>query len=283
MKLSVTFISLLLCNSCLFAQESAKKIQVKISKVEIVNGKEVRFDTSYTTTNLTELESRQGLDMLPNTPGMTRIVSKIIQNSDSIVLSDEITDEFEVRDIGSGNEKQKIMTLQINDNLSEQQISQLRLNLHDIQIPGDTMMGKTIMIKKIGKCDASPEEIKNAKIDYYITVNAKTQLFELTPTESAQFAKQGITSENNLLFAKEVVVSPNPSSGKFNLRFELKNTGPLTIEILSEKGEAVYLEKLPEFNGVYNKDINTSNFSKGIHLIRITQGSNSCVKKLVVN
>ena len=75
---------------------------------------------------------------------------------------------------------------------------------------------------------------------------------------------------------------PNPNTGKFNLSFSLPEKGDADITIMNTEGKVVYTEKLPAFSGSYDKEIDISKQAKGIYFVKVEQGKNSQVKKIVL-
>ena len=77
-------------------------------------------------------------------------------------------------------------------------------------------------------------------------------------------------------------VYPNPSNGNFTLNFTVNKIDNYTIEIHNVVGQIVYKEFLGNFSGTYSKQINVSNFGKGIYMLSLINSKNQGVKKIVV-
>jgi PKD repeat protein/photosystem II stability/assembly factor-like uncharacterized protein len=88
---------------------------------------------------------------------------------------------------------------------------------------------------------------------------------------------------NELYEGFKVDVFPNPSKGEFTTSFNLKYNDSYTIKIISELGQIVYEEALPNFSGAYSKKMNLSTFGTGVYLYRISNSKNQTVKQVVVN
>ena len=106
---------------------------------------------------------------------------------------------------------------------------------------------------------------------------------ELSPAEAqALSAKTGhaikATSDLDL---RGLVLSPNPSTGKFQMGFDLPARGTTTIEVMDMNGTVVYNEQLRDFQGHYVKDFDISNEAKGIYVMRIVQNGKSFTRKIV--
>lgn len=74
---------------------------------------------------------------------------------------------------------------------------------------------------------------------------------------------------------------PNPSSGEFNLKFELPEEGDLIVMIYDQSGAIVYNEKITRFSGIYNNIIDLSMYSDGIYYMQVIQNEHTFSKKLV--
>lgn len=118
---------------------------------------------------------------------------------------------------------------------------------------GEKKVTRIIMLK-MKVADASDEDMKRLK-NQLGTVDNKVEM------------------ENMKLY-------PNPNDGKFNLNFNLKNKGDAEITVYNVEGKQVYSEKLPDFQGEYNKPIDISNNAKGIYFVKIRQGDHTQVKKI---
>ncbi len=78
-------------------------------------------------------------------------------------------------------------------------------------------------------------------------------------------------------------VYPNPNEGSFNVSFEVSKKSSYTLELKNVLGQIVYSEKLPaDFVGQYSKQINISEYSKGIYTLSLTDAQQSINKKIIV-
>jgi hypothetical protein len=79
-------------------------------------------------------------------------------------------------------------------------------------------------------------------------------------------------------------VYPNPSEGSFNVSFEITKKSTYTLELKNTLGQVVYSENLPaDFAGQYNKQINISEYSKGIYTLSLNGAEQKINKKIIVN
>jgi endonuclease I len=72
-------------------------------------------------------------------------------------------------------------------------------------------------------------------------------------------------------------IYPNPSNGHFTIQLKDANEAS-NIEIISILGQRVFSQK-----NSLNSSINVNNIQKGIYIVRITQGSKTSSKKIIIN
>ncbi len=106
---------------------------------------------------------------------------------------------------------------------------------------------------------------------------------ELSPAEAqALSSKTGYpikaTSDLDL---RGLSISPNPSTGKFHLGFELPSKGIVRVEVMDMRGEIVYSEVVNDFQGRYSKDFDISQEAKGVYVMRVLQGGKAYTRKIV--
>lgn len=86
---------------------------------------------------------------------------------------------------------------------------------------------------------------------------------------------------NDLQIAR-LNVFPNPSTGIFNLQFELPEQGLTNIRLFNAQGRLIYQYDLGQFSGPFQDQINLSNNFKGTYFLEIRQGGASITQKLIV-
>ncbi|RAU84110.1 S8 family serine peptidase [Pontibacter arcticus] len=87
------------------------------------------------------------------------------------------------------------------------------------------------------------------------------------------------SSERNL--GPELIASPNPSTGRFDLRLETSSTEDITFEVYDLLGKAIYTGSV-EHNGQYQGTIDLSKRASGVYMLRAKHGSKTYSRKLVV-
>ncbi len=78
------------------------------------------------------------------------------------------------------------------------------------------------------------------------------------------------------------IIYPNPNDGNFNVSFTINLKATYKLELKNTIGQVVYQETLTDFNGHYLKQIDISQFGKGIYLLSLSNSNNETIKKVVV-
>ncbi|KAA3648987.1 MAG: T9SS C-terminal target domain-containing protein, partial [Bacteroidetes bacterium] len=76
-------------------------------------------------------------------------------------------------------------------------------------------------------------------------------------------------------------VSPNPSTGLFKLSFATMQNEKLNMNVRDVAGKVVYKDML-HVNGNFTKELDFSNFAKGVYFLQIQSGNNSRIEKLII-
>ena len=84
------------------------------------------------------------------------------------------------------------------------------------------------------------------------------------------------------LAISDLMFSPNPNNGHFNLSFELGENTPAKIAVYSMEGRKVYSKKIKQPEGVFSEDIDISKYGSGTYFLQITQGDKAQTKKVVI-
>jgi PKD repeat protein len=102
----------------------------------------------------------------------------------------------------------------------------------------------------------------------------------------------GLSSENKNVVVKNTLgiadnngfrieIYPNPTSGNFSI--ELRgNDDNVNIRIINELGSSVYTLNNVKISGKYNRNIDLSDLSAGIYILKVETGSGTLVQKLVI-
>ncbi|MDP2424703.1 MAG: C10 family peptidase [Bacteroidales bacterium] len=77
-------------------------------------------------------------------------------------------------------------------------------------------------------------------------------------------------------------IYPNPSSNIVNIAFAVKENQNVTISLATMDGKTVYLEKLNNFMGKYQRVINTSAFAPGVYILSLISDKATTNQKLII-
>lgn len=79
----------------------------------------------------------------------------------------------------------------------------------------------------------------------------------------------------------EMVLSPNPNNGKFNLRFSSEAGLNVGISVKSAIGQLIYTRNIGAFNGKFNEELDLGQLGKGVYFISL-ESSKGSVKRMVI-
>ncbi len=88
---------------------------------------------------------------------------------------------------------------------------------------------------------------------------------------------------SKILNIESASIYPNPSNGTFNLKFQLSEKLPISITVVDVSGKEVYTERVNDFDGFYDKEINVSEASNGVFFVNIAQGDKIFSEKIIIN
>ena len=122
--------------------------------------------------------------------------------------------------------------------------------------------------------------------DKYIDIEIKRNTsFNVTISEivknDASLLDSKISLMNNLE-PDQLKYYPNPNDGKFNLSFNLDQKDEVSVSVMDILGNEVYKEKLLDFNGAYDNEINLSGKEKGIYILQIRQKKKMLTRKILI-
>lgn len=142
--------------------------------------------------------------------------------------------------------------------------------------------------------------------DYKVFVTENEEVKEMPKEEAmeikeaddiVQVAFQNVTEEEaedmkddmgidmpviNNLQIEQLTVFPNPTQGRFNVKFDLPNSGETIIQIYNSAGQVVYNRNLGDYTGQFNDQLDISNNARGLYFVMISQGTTSISRKLIL-
>ncbi|MGQ0827028.1 MAG: T9SS type A sorting domain-containing protein [Bacteroidota bacterium] len=100
-----------------------------------------------------------------------------------------------------------------------------------------------------------------------------------TASAPLNFTSTGITQTDNAYFFN---IYPNPSDGNFNVMFNTDAKADYRLELRNTLGQIIYSEVLTDFTGTYSRQLNVSEYGKGMYMISLTGVSTETLKKVIV-
>lgn len=89
-------------------------------------------------------------------------------------------------------------------------------------------------------------------------------------------------SLKNNLKPSDLNYYPNPSTGKFNLKFNLEQKGEVTVKVMDILGKEVYKETILDFGGMYDNELNLTGHEKGVYVLQILQNKKALSRKILI-
>ena len=77
-------------------------------------------------------------------------------------------------------------------------------------------------------------------------------------------------------------VFPNPNNGTFTIDLTTANMDDYSLDLYNSIGQIIYSEKLNQFKGNFNKQLNISDFGKGIYFLNVRSSKKVNSKKICV-
>jgi hypothetical protein len=114
--------------------------------------------------------------------------------------------------------------------------------------------------------------------------------FTLTADEMYSEFVVGKISQDNLVSIKNIsktdelnlMIFPNPSSNTFYLKYSVSNPTNILINVIDSKGQNVYSEIITIPESDFTKTIDLRNYSRGIYLVEVINGTERSVQKIVL-
>lgn len=115
----------------------------------------------------------------------------------------------------------------------------------------------------------------DAEVFYKITASDG----ELTSTSTGSYSvSTGINNPDGIV---SMNVYPNPSNGEFTLEMNASKAGTFNVEIINIQGQVIYQKEISQ-DEFYRESIDISEKARGLYYIRITDGKNMKISKIMV-
>jgi hypothetical protein len=126
--------------------------------------------------------------------------------------------------------------------------------------------------------DALEKEILALELDL---AEAASEDNQTRSQPTADTNQKNILTPNTLKF-QELNVFPNPSTGIFDLEFDLPDEGRTAVRIYNPNGQAIYFNNLGNFSGRFSDRIDIANSMKGTYFLELSQDDKRLVQKLIL-
>ena len=77
-------------------------------------------------------------------------------------------------------------------------------------------------------------------------------------------------------------LSPNPSSGAFNLTFQVINTEKVTVQLFDLSGRLLGERKYLNTKNNFSENIFFESTSAGVYLLKVSNGNKQAIRKLII-
>ncbi|MCF8365965.1 MAG: T9SS type A sorting domain-containing protein, partial [Bacteroidales bacterium] len=194
-------------------------------------------------------------------------------------------DNFEFVSDGDSARKMKVKVINKNGNMTvwvdeDGEVHELEGRDYMFE-SGDENTPKQVKVKVIKKDSGQTIWISDDK-EVFMPDGAKYEFQPASAKDKEDLKSAGVKTKDRELLVENMKFSPNPSNGKFNLSFTLKEKKKITINIYDINGNVVYTETLKDFQGEYSKEIDISNQESGTFFLQIVQGLYDIIKKIII-
>ena len=111
------------------------------------------------------------------------------------------------------------------------------------------------------------------------------EIEDLSPSEADNLRNEHDIDmpTNQNLRIEGLNLAPNPSTGMFNLQFNLPNRGETSLQIFNAAGRLIYNYELGTFAGEFNDEVDISQNGTGSYFLLIRQDGRSVSKKIIIS
>jgi hypothetical protein len=215
--------------------------------------------------------------------GMWETVHLFSRYSQENFVDATSTQETTVSAYPTINETSDSMTIfLVNRHLAE--TKNIQIDVRDFIIKDEPIYHYTL--SKLPSTETFVSHAQNAlkkkqidKPEYHISVQLEPLSVNAIVLKAASTSAKPIQSEN---FGLKVF--PNPSSGKINIEFILKDNSPVNIELFNSSGQKLKtISGLQTFTGKNQIESDLTNYPTGIYWITVRTDSVTETRKFIVN
>jgi hypothetical protein len=115
--------------------------------------------------------------------------------------------------------------------------------------------------------------------EYYVIISTWAPPQTVDYLLNMSFEEGSGINDNSL--ASSLTVYPNPTNGQFTVSISNAEATDLTVELVNISGQVVYRNEVKAVY-TYNEDIDASEFAKGVYYLKVNDGSEVKVEKVVI-
>jgi hypothetical protein len=75
---------------------------------------------------------------------------------------------------------------------------------------------------------------------------------------------------------------PNPSKGKITVKFDVKSSDEIHIQLFDIRGRRIYVKEFPNVIGQFSKELDYSSIVKGLYILKVSNGLKRISKKIFI-
>ncbi len=271
----------------LLAQEKESQITIDITRE--VDGKTEKFSKTYSSKEEMEADEElqsfsEDLDQISHvkvSPGGTQTIK--IQKSDS---TRSYSFDFDT-DVKKSVRKKMSYEDMDDDSLAiklqkkiyklEEALANMGMDIkEEVEILQDMDWDEIRERHKIVIIDEDEET------EEFVIEDDEKKLITISTTDGNEFGKRGKISNNELLEPEIIDYYPNPSPGKFRLKFRVEDEAPLYIRVYNSDDQEVFLRYFPRHSGTFSEQIDLRGQEPGTYMLEISHDKKRLVRKMVI-
>ncbi|MFY0599882.1 MAG: T9SS type A sorting domain-containing protein [Cyclobacteriaceae bacterium] len=123
------------------------------------------------------------------------------------------------------------------------------------------------------------QRLQDRNYDTDVLIIKKLKIEEV---EGDEFGKKGKVKDSEALKLETLDYFPNPSHGKFKLRFKVPQQGELSVKVFDLNGKEIFNRYFSQFGGLYSESIDLTDQNEGIYLLEIKLDKERLTRKIVI-
>jgi len=212
------------------------------------------------------------------TPGGKQIVKIHTTDSSSSYSLDLDTDVKSITSKEDPDVDSKAAIIQKNIYKLEEALANLGVNIkEEIEVLGDMDWDEIKERHKIMIIDEEEETDESLLEDDEIN-----KTMTISTVEDSEWGKRGRVSNKDMLEVEILDYYPNPSKGRFRLKFQVAENAPLFVKVYNIDDQEVFMRYFPRFTGVYSELIDMRGQDTGTYLLEISHGKKRLVRKMMI-